>query len=106
MFGGYTYVIRPATPEDETVLRRLAALDSQAPLAAPALIGEIAGRPAAALSLADGRAIADPFEATSHLVVQLRLRASALLAYERTPSLAARVRAALQSAPAAAPART
>jgi len=100
MFGGNTYLIRLATKEDEPALRELAQLDSQKPITGRALIGKIDGRAAAALSLSDGRIVADPFQATSHLAVQLRLRAGAVQAYEHTPSLADRMRAAVRVRPA------
>lgn len=70
-------VIRPAYPDDHAVLSRLASLDSQRPLAAPTLVAERDGRILAALSAADGRAIADPFAPTADLVALLRLHASA-----------------------------
>jgi hypothetical protein len=96
MFGGNTHVIRIATLDDDRALRRLAELDSQRPLSGRVLIGEIDGQPAAAISLADERVIADPFQPTSHLVVLLGLRAGALRAHQQTPSLADRVRDALR----------
>lgn len=105
MFGGNIYVIRLATHEDERALRELAELDSQKPITERALVGEINGRVAAALSLSDGRIVADPFQATSHLAAQLRLRAGALRAYERTPSLADRMRAAVRVRQSHSPAR-
>jgi hypothetical protein len=95
MYPGNYYVIRQATPEDEPALRRLAELDSQRPLSGPALIAEIDGGAAAALSLNDGRVIADPFERTTVLRQLLRIRAGALDAHARTPSLADRIRAAM-----------
>jgi hypothetical protein len=95
MFSSNAYAIHVATEEDEPVLRRLAALDSRPPLSGPVLIGEIDGAPAAALSLTEGRVVADPFVPTGHLAVHLRLRAEGLLAHEREPSLAARLRAAV-----------
>ena len=52
MFAANAYVIRHATGAD-----KLAELDSQRPLTGPALVGEIDGRPAAAISLTDGRVI-------------------------------------------------
>lgn len=104
MFGGNVYVIRLARDEDEPALRRLAELDSARPIRGRALIGEIDGRAAAALSIEDGRVIADPFRSTSHLAVQLRLRASSLKAHERTPSVADRVRAVIRVQPAHSPA--
>ncbi len=105
MFGGNVYVIRIARDEDEGALRELAQLDAKRPIYGRALIGEISGRPAAALALEDGRTIADPFQDTSHLVVQLRLRASSLQAHERNPSVADRVRAVIRVKPAHSPAQ-
>jgi hypothetical protein len=96
MFASNTYAIRIATTDDEVVLRRLAALDSQPALTGPAIIGEIDGRAAAAMSLADGRLVADPFVPTANLQAHLRVRAGALLAVDRTPSLRDRLRAGLQ----------
>jgi hypothetical protein len=60
------------------------------------LIGEINGAPAAALSLADGRAIGDPFRPTAQLRRHLRVRAAAYTAHERTPSLRDRLRAGVR----------
>ena len=90
------YSIRISTDEDVRALRRLGELDSRPPVTGPALIGEIDGKPAAALSLGDGRVTADPFRRTDSLVACLRVRAQALRAYEATPSLRERVRAALR----------
>jgi hypothetical protein len=95
MSAANTYVIRLATEEDARALRRLGELDSQPPLAGRALIGEIDGAPAAALSLDDGRVTADPFRRTEHLEACLRLRAQALQAYQATRSLRDRLIAAL-----------
>jgi hypothetical protein len=58
------------------------------------LIGELDGTPQAALSLTDGRAIANPFLATAPLLDRLQMRACALGASQHTPSLAARIGAA------------
>ena len=98
MFAANTYKLRLATEDDADALRRLAELDSRAPLAGRVLIGELAGSPAAALSLDDDRVIADPFRRTDHLVACMRIRAGAIRAYEATPSLSARMRAALPPA--------
>jgi hypothetical protein len=95
MYPANAYVIRQATEDDEKALMRLAQLDSQRPLSGPALIGEIAGVPAAAVSLRDGRTIADPFEPTAVLRQLLRMRFGALQSYSRTPLLTERLRAAL-----------
>ena len=96
MFAANTYKLRFATGDDADALRRLAELDSRPPLAGRVLIGDIAGSPAAALSLSDDRVIADPFRRTDHLVARLRIRAGAIRAHEATPSLSERLRAALR----------
>jgi hypothetical protein len=96
MYPANAYVIRRATDDDEVELRRLAELDGQRPLTGPALVGEIDGEPAAAVSAIDGRVIADPFQHTAVLRQVLRIRLSAMRSYARTPSLAERVRASLQ----------
>ena len=103
MYGTNAYVIRMATDADDDAVTRLAALDSARPLTGRVLVGELDGEPAAALSLPDGRVVADPFRRTDLLVVHMRLRAQGILAHEQEPSLAARVRAALQPRRAAAP---
>ena len=86
MFAANTYVIRPASETEGVALRELRG---------PVLIGEVQGRPAAAMSVADGRAVTNPFMPTASLVAHLRLRASALRAFERMPSVGARMRAAV-----------
>jgi hypothetical protein len=98
MFAANTYVIRLSTEQDSQALRRLAELDSHPQLAGRALVGEIDGAPAAALALGDGRVVADPFRPTAQLVACLRVRAQAWQAYEATPSLRERLRAALPAA--------
>jgi hypothetical protein len=96
MLSPTPYTIRLATNDDDAALRRLADLDSHGPLApGPVLIGEIDGTPQAAYSLSDGRVVANPFMATGALLAHMRMRAGALGAYEHTPSLSARIRAAL-----------
>ena len=91
MFRADAYVIRLATEQDAAVLRRLAALDEARPLTGRVLIGEIAGTPAAALSLKTGVAIADPFQRTEELRAYMRMRASAIEAVDREPSLRERM---------------
>jgi hypothetical protein len=68
-------VIRIATAGDRRALEQLAELDSATTPIGATLIGELRGRPVAALSLVDGKAIADPFVATSDIQELLRLRA-------------------------------
>lgn len=77
--------LRPATAEDAATVRRLAALDSAPVPADPLLIGTIDGVPAAALSLATGAVVADPFVPTAALVALLRMRAEHLRGPARSP---------------------
>jgi hypothetical protein len=98
MFAANTYVIRHVIGAE-----KLAQLDSQRPLTGPALVGEIDGRPAAAISLGDGRVVADPFQLTAPLVAHLRMRARALREHERTPSVRDRLRERLPSGTKVAP---
>ena len=97
MFVANTHVLRLANDQDAIGLRRLAELDSQRPLAGRVLLGEMDGTLAAAISLADGRVIADPFRNTVVLVSHLRVRAQALQTYDATASLPDRIRAALSA---------
>ena len=91
MFRADAHVIRLATEHDAAALRRLVALDQARPLTGRVLIGEIDGEPAAALSMKTGAAIADPFQRTEELRVYMRMRASAIEAVEREPSLRERM---------------
>ena len=95
MYAANSYVMRLATDADAETLRRLADLDSQNPLEGQILIGELHGEPVAALSLADDRAIADPFRPTAHLVATMRVRARGLKAVQDMPSLRERLLAGL-----------
>jgi hypothetical protein len=70
--------VRLATSADRAALERLAALDGAEPPQSPVLIGSMMAQPVAALSLADGIVIADPFTPTCDLVELLRLRARQL----------------------------
>jgi hypothetical protein len=96
MYPANAYVIRQATEDDERALHELAELNSQRPFSGPALIGEIDGRPAAAISLFEERVIADPFQPTTALRQMLRMRLRALRAYSSTPSLTERVAMAMR----------
>ncbi len=75
--------LRFATQGDRPALARLAELDQAEPPAEPMLIGVVTERPVAALSLSDGRVVADPFFRTTELVELLRLRAAQLGRRER-----------------------
>jgi hypothetical protein len=96
MFAPNAYRIRFATAADADTLSRLAERDSQEPLVGRVLIGQFDGT-AAALSLDDGRVIADSSRHTDSLVANLRIRADAIRAFEATPALRDRLRAAFAS---------
>jgi hypothetical protein len=63
-----------AAPEDAGALRRLAELDSAAPLTGDVLIAELDGAAIAAASLEGGRVIADPFTPSAYAVRMLTVR--------------------------------
>ena len=71
-------VIRRAGVADEAALARLAGLDSARPLAGDALIALVGDEAWAAISLEDGRVIADPFRRSASAVALLRMRAGQL----------------------------
>jgi hypothetical protein len=95
MFAANSYHIRLANDQDTPTLRRLAQRHSAPPLQGRVLIGEIDGVGAAALSLNDGRVIADSSPRTGHLVANLRVRAVSIWAHDTTPSLRERLLAGL-----------
>src|SRR5436190_23119584 len=67
--------IRFAAEQDGPAVIRLAAIDSAPVPSGLLLLAEEHGKLRAALSLTDGRAIADPFRRTAHLVEMLRAAA-------------------------------
>ena len=75
-FEGLT--LRLATHADRQALARLAELDQAQRPAEPVLLGLVMQRPIVALSLSDGRVIADPFLHTAELTELLRVRARQL----------------------------
>jgi hypothetical protein len=77
--------LRPACADDAADLLRLAALDEARPLVGPALVAEENGAIVAALSLSTGRAVADPFVPSLHLVELLRRHAARGHAPSATP---------------------
>jgi hypothetical protein len=70
--------LRPAVEREWRLLRRLAELDSASALAGSVLVAEVDGEVLAALSVEEGRAIANPFRRTAELVALLRVRAAQL----------------------------
>lgn len=93
MLNANAFTIRPAQKSDEPTLVWLAALSSRPAVARPALIGDIDGIPAAAISLVDGRVVADPFRPTSALCADLRLHRSGWRAPAGRDAARKRVRA-------------
>ncbi len=71
-------VIRLATAADQPRLERLAQLDSTRAPTGQTLIGEVQGQTVAAVSLADGRSMADPFVAARPVLELVQLRARQL----------------------------
>ena len=71
-----TIEIRPAHPDDGRALVRLGQLDSARVPPAPLLLAFEGRELRAAISLATGAAIADPFVPTAQLVERLRVQAA------------------------------
>jgi hypothetical protein len=67
--------IRRATTEDDQALNALAIVDSSLPLSGDILVAQLDGAVMAAISVTDGRAIADPVRRSADTVEVLRLRA-------------------------------
>ena len=84
MYPADAYTIRYATVNDVPALRRLVELAGARLFCGPALIAEIDGAPAAAVSLADGRVIADPSQSTTVPRQLLCMRRDALHATSGT----------------------
>ena len=68
-------LVRPARSADASDLARLAALDSAAPLTGDVVLAISEGEVAAAMSLATGAVVANPFVPTPQLVELLRTAA-------------------------------
>ena len=83
MYASNQYVIYEATASDAVKLWYLSQITGQPRLRDRALIGDVQGVPAAAISLADNRIVADPARDTGRLTQQLRARAQALRAPQR-----------------------
>jgi hypothetical protein len=90
--------LRRARDQDGEALRRLAELDSTVLPPGPLLLAEAGGDLLAAVSLIDGRAIADPFAPTAELVTLLRVRALQLRAHDAPRRSPARGRGLLARA--------
>ena len=68
-----TIALRIAGADEAGVVRRLAALDDARPLRGQVLLAVVNGEPVAALSLQDGRVVANPLVLTELPVSLLRL---------------------------------
>lgn len=76
--SGAHLIVRVADAADARTLARLAALDGAAELVGPTLVAEIDGEAAAALPIAGGAPVADPFRHTMAAIELLELRAAQL----------------------------
>jgi hypothetical protein len=83
--GAHAILIREASKADDNALRMLSQRDSARPPAQPLLVAERGGELRAAISLADGAVVADPFERTADLVELLEARAAHLLQVRARP---------------------
>ena len=70
-----TLALRLAHPDEAPIVHRLAQLDDAEDLTGEVLLALLDGEAIAALSLRDGRVVADPFHRTEAAVAVLRLRA-------------------------------
>jgi hypothetical protein len=94
--GEGNLVVRRARSSDNDALATLAALDSSRPLTGERMIAEVDDRIVAAVSLHDGRAVADPFVPTGDVVEVLRVhtagaRSAAARGRRRMPRLVPRL---------------
>ena len=76
--GARVVALRQADVDDAGALRVLAELDEQPELSGGVLLALVDGEIVAAMSLGDGRVVANPFVATAGAVVLLRVRAQQL----------------------------
>jgi hypothetical protein len=81
--AGPAAAVRLAHPDEVGTLRRLAQMDDAPELTGEILVATTDAHVVAALSLDDGRVVADPFVLTSDAVELLRRRATALTGRRR-----------------------
>ena len=81
--GPAPVTIREALPADAPALHHVAQRDSARSIERPALVALVDGELRAALSMANGTVIADPFHRTAELVEMLRLHARRAPSAER-----------------------
>jgi hypothetical protein len=80
-------IIRVATASDRLAIKRLAELDSSDLPSGMTLIGEVRQRPVVAVSLDNGKAVADPFVFTLDLLELVQMRAGQLSSRSRSRPL-------------------
>jgi hypothetical protein len=85
--GGGNLVLRRGRPTDTAEIATLAALDSARPLTGQTIVAESDGRIVAAISLHDGRVVADPFTPTADIVEMLRLPTAGARSAKARPRL-------------------
>ncbi|HUA48126.1 MAG TPA: hypothetical protein VMA77_23005 [Solirubrobacteraceae bacterium] len=73
-----TLAMRVAHADEADIVRRLAQLDDAPTLSGEILLAVVDGETVAALSLSDGRVVANPFLRTADAVALLRIRAAQL----------------------------
>jgi hypothetical protein len=81
-------ILRRSTPRDAGAIARLVELEGAEPLVGDSLVAELDGTVVAAVTLADGRAVADIFRPTAELVRMLRDRREQLIRARRLPASA------------------
>jgi hypothetical protein len=91
--------LRLARHDERALMRRLADLDDAAPLGGEVLAAFVDGEAVAALSLADGRSVANPFVPTADLLALLRLRAEHLSRAPRQRRAMTRLRPRIAAGP-------
>lgn len=96
MLSANTFVIRDAGVADVPELVRLGWATEENWPAGRILVGEIRGVVAAALAVEENRTVSAATQGAPYLLAHIRSRAAAIEAYERTPSLAERVRERLR----------
>lgn len=78
--------IRRSRTSDAPAVRRVAARDSAAVPSEPLLVAAVGGEIRAAMSLADGAVVADPFYPSADLVAVLRVYAGQAVRAARSPT--------------------
>jgi hypothetical protein len=100
---GAVIALRPAAIGDAAALERLAELSGRVMTYGPWIVAEVDGQLWAALPLAGGEALTDPFRPTAELRALMSLRAKQLGSDERVPrDSAGRLRRRFRSTPALA----